>query len=172
MVRSAAEWKTHPQAAAIAALPLMEIVKIGDARPSRCPKGDRPLHGIRVVDITRVLAGPTCARTLAEHGAEVMKITAAHLPNLGYQEWDTGHGKLSAQLDLRDPAQLETLRGLIRQADVFSQGYRPGTPRRARPLARGARRRCGPASSMSRCRRSGTTGRGRRGAASTPWCRR
>jgi crotonobetainyl-CoA:carnitine CoA-transferase CaiB-like acyl-CoA transferase len=127
MVRSAAEWKTHPQAAAIAALPLLEIVKIGDAPVEPLPKGDRPLSGIRVVDITRVLAGPTCARTLAEHGADVMKITAAHLPNLGYQEWDTGHGKLSAQLDLRDPVQLETLRGLIGQADVFSQGYRPGT---------------------------------------------
>src|SRR5204863_1348173 len=44
-----------------------------------------------------------------------------------YQEWDTGHGKLSAQLDLREPAALETLRGLIGQADVFSQGYRPGS---------------------------------------------
>jgi crotonobetainyl-CoA:carnitine CoA-transferase CaiB-like acyl-CoA transferase len=106
MVRSAEEWKTHPQAAAIAALPLLEIEKIGDAPVSPLPKGDRPLSGIKVVDITRVLAGPTCARTLAEHGADVMKITAAHLPNLGYQEWDTGHGKLSAQLDLRDPAQL------------------------------------------------------------------
>ena len=127
MVRNAAEWKTHPQAAAIAALPLMEIEKIGDAPVEPLPKGDRPLSGIKVVDITRVLAGPTGARTLAEHGAEVMKITAAHLPNLGYQEWDTGHGKLSAQLDLRDPSQLETLLGLIRQADVFSQGYRPGT---------------------------------------------
>lgn len=127
MVRSAAEWKTHPQAAAIAALPLIEIVRIGDSPPEPLPVGDRPLHGIRVVDITRVLAGPTCARTLAEHGAEVMKVTASHLPNLGYQEWDTGHGKLSTQLDLRDPAQLETLRGLIAQADVFSQGYRPGT---------------------------------------------
>jgi crotonobetainyl-CoA:carnitine CoA-transferase CaiB-like acyl-CoA transferase len=127
MVRSAEEWKTHPQAAAIAALPLLEIEKIGDAPVAPLPKGDRPLSGIRVVDITRVLAGPTCARTLAEHGADVMKITAAHLPNLGYQEWDTGHGKLSAQLDLRDPSQLETLRGLIGQADVFSQGYRPGT---------------------------------------------
>lgn len=127
MVRSAQEWKTHPQAAAIASLPLLEIEKIGDAPVESLPKGDRPLSGIRVVDITRVLAGPTCARTLAEHGADVMKITAAHLPNLGYQEWDTGHGKLSAQLDLRDPAQLETLRGLIGQADVFSQGYRPGT---------------------------------------------
>ena len=127
MVRSAEEWKSHPQAAAIAALPLLEIEKIGDAPVEPLPKGGRPLSGIRVVDITRVLAGPTCARTLAEHGADVMKITAAHLPNLGYQEWDTGHGKLSAQLDLRDPAQLETLRGLIGQADVFSQGYRPGT---------------------------------------------
>ena len=99
MVRSAEEWKTHPQAAAIASLPLLEIEKIGDAPFEPLPKGDRPLSGIRVVDITRVLAGPTCARTLAEHGADVMKITAAHLPNLGYQEWDTGHGKLSAQLD-------------------------------------------------------------------------
>jgi crotonobetainyl-CoA:carnitine CoA-transferase CaiB-like acyl-CoA transferase len=126
MVRSAAEWKSHPQAAAIASLPLLEIVKIGDAPVEPLPKGDRPLSGIKVVDITRVLAGPTCARTLAEHGADVMKVTAAHLPNLGYQEWDTGHGKLSAQLDLRDPGQLETLRGLIGQADVFSQGYRPG----------------------------------------------
>jgi crotonobetainyl-CoA:carnitine CoA-transferase CaiB-like acyl-CoA transferase len=80
-----------------------------------------------VLDLTRVLAGPTCARTLAEHGADVMKISAQHLPNLGYQEWDTGHGKLSAQLDLRLPSDLEILRGLVRQADVFSQGYRPGT---------------------------------------------
>ena len=127
MVRSAGEWAAHPQARAIASLPVIEIVKIGDSPPEPLPAGDRPLHGIRVIDITRVLAGPTCARTLAEHGAEVMKITAGHLPNLGYQEWDTGHGKLSAQLDLREAAALDTLRGLIRQADVFSQGYRPGS---------------------------------------------
>ena len=127
MVRSQAEWARHPQAAAIAALPLMEIVRIGDSPPEPLPAGDRPLSGVRVLDLTRVLAGPTCARTLAEHGADVMKITAAHLPNLGYQEWDTGHGKLSAQLDLRAPGDLETLRGLAREADVFSQGYRPGS---------------------------------------------
>jgi crotonobetainyl-CoA:carnitine CoA-transferase CaiB-like acyl-CoA transferase len=127
MVRGADEWRTHPQATAIATLPLMEIVKIGDSAPEPLPAGDRPLHGIRVVDITRVLAGPTCARTLAEHGAEVMKVTAGHLPNLGYQEWDTGHGKLSTQLDLRDPDQLAKLRTLISRADVFSQGYRPGS---------------------------------------------
>ncbi|HVZ10171.1 CoA transferase [Rhodopila sp.] len=127
MVRSMAEWRDHPQAAAIADLPLMEIIRIGDSPAEPLPEGDRPLSGIRVLDLTRVLAGPTGARTLAEHGAEVMKITAAHLPNLGYQEWDTGHGKLSARLDLREPAQLETLKGLVRQSDVFSQGYRPGT---------------------------------------------
>ena len=125
MVRSHAEWAKHPQAAAIAALPLLEIIRIGDSAPEPLPAGNRPLSGIRVLDLTRVLAGPTCARTLAEHGADVLKITAKHLPNLGYQEWDTGHGKLSANLDLREAADVETLRGLVRQSDVFSQGYRP-----------------------------------------------
>jgi crotonobetainyl-CoA:carnitine CoA-transferase CaiB-like acyl-CoA transferase len=127
MVRSMAEWADHPQAAAIAALPLMEIIRVGDSDPEPLPAGDRPLSGIRVVDITRVLAGPTCARTLAEHGADVMKISAEHLPNLGYQEFDTGHGKLSTYLDLRSPGDVDTLIGLVREADVFSQGYRPGT---------------------------------------------
>jgi hypothetical protein len=126
-VRSKAEWADHPQAAAIAGLPLMEIVRIGDSPPEPLPAGDRPLSGVRVLDLTRVLAGPTCARTLAEHGADVLKVSAAHLPNLGYQEFDTGHGKLSAYLDLREQRDVETLLGLVRQADVFSQGYRPGT---------------------------------------------
>src|SRR5499433_1620963 len=127
MVRTMDEWARHPQAQALATLPLFEIVKIGEAPPEKLPDGDRPLSGIRVLDLTRVLAGPTCARTLAEHGADVLKITAAHLPNLGYQEYDTGHGKLSAHLDLREPKDVETLRALVREGDVFSQGYRPGT---------------------------------------------
>ena len=127
MVRTMDEWGQHPQAAAIASLPLLEIVKIGDSPPEKLPEGDRPLSGVRVLDLTRVLAGPTCARTLAEHGADVLKITAPHLPSRGEQEYDTGHGKLSAQLDLREPEDLETLRGLVRDSDVFSQGYRPGT---------------------------------------------
>jgi crotonobetainyl-CoA:carnitine CoA-transferase CaiB-like acyl-CoA transferase len=127
MVRSMAEWAKHPQGAAVATLPLMEILKIGDSPSEKLPEGDRPLSGIRVLDLTRVLAGPTCARTLAEHGADVLKITAAHLPSLGYQEHDTGHGKLSACLDLREKKDVEILRGLAREADVFSQGYRPGT---------------------------------------------
>src|SRR6266436_6801073 len=127
MVRSTEEWARHPQGIAIASLPVMEIGKIGDAPVEKLPPGDRPLSGVRVLDLTRVLAGPTCARTLAEHGADVLKITAPHLPNIGYQEFDTGHGKLSAHLDLRQPKDLAILRDLVRETDVFSQGYRPGT---------------------------------------------
>ena len=126
MARSMEEWARHPQSAAVASLPLLEIEKIGDSPPEALPDGSRPLSGIRVLDLTRVLAGPTCARTLAEHGADVMKITAPHLPSIPAQEYDTGHGKLSAHLDLRQPDDLETMRGLARESDIFSQGYRPG----------------------------------------------
>ena len=127
MVRTMAEWAQHPQGVAVASLPLLEIVKIGDSPSEKLPDGDRPLSGIRVLDLTRVLAGPTCARTLAEHGADVLKVTGAHLPSIGHQEYDTGHVKLSTHLDLREPDDLEIMRGLVREADVFSQGYRPGT---------------------------------------------
>ncbi len=127
MVRTMDEWARHPQAAAVASLPLLEVIRIGDAPPEPLPDGHRPLSGVRVLDLTRVLAGPTCGRTLAEHGADVMKVTAPHLPSLGYQEYATGLGKLSTYLDLREARDMETLRSLILEADVFSQGYRPGT---------------------------------------------
>lgn len=126
LARGAVEWAAHPHAAAVAAQPLLEILRIGDAPPLPLPAGDRPLAGVRVLDLTRVLAGPTCARTLAEHGADVLKITAAHLPDSGAIELDTGLGKLAAHLDLRSAQGVETLRGLLRSADVFSQSYRPG----------------------------------------------
>jgi crotonobetainyl-CoA:carnitine CoA-transferase CaiB-like acyl-CoA transferase len=124
--RTHAEWAAHPHASAIRDLPVVEIIRIGDAPPRPLPDGPRPLSGVRALDLTRVIAGPTCARTLAEHGADVLKITRADLPHSGELDLETGIGKLSAHLDLRDPAQAETLRGLIRTADVFSQSYRPG----------------------------------------------
>ncbi|MGH8687408.1 MAG: CoA transferase [Burkholderiales bacterium] len=127
LVRSLDEWLAHPHSSAVAGQTLLEIERIGDAPPMPLPKGDRPLSGIRVLDLTRVLAGPTCARTLAEHGADVMKITAKHLPDSGDIDLDTGLGKLSAQIDLREAKGLETLRTLAKTTDVFSQSYRPGT---------------------------------------------
>jgi crotonobetainyl-CoA:carnitine CoA-transferase CaiB-like acyl-CoA transferase len=126
LARSAREWALHPQSAAVAAEPLLEILRIGDAPPEPLPSGARPLEGVRVLDLTRVLAGPTCARTLAEHGAEVLKISAPHLPDSGAFELDTGIGKRAAHLDLRDAQDAATLRSLASSADVFSQSYRPG----------------------------------------------
>src|SRR4051812_12778827 len=99
----------------------------GSAPPACRPgRAERPLAGVRVLDLTRVLAGPTCAKSLAEHGADVLKISAAHLPDSGLVEMDTGIGKLSARLDLRTHEGAARLRELVKSADVFSQSYRPG----------------------------------------------
>jgi crotonobetainyl-CoA:carnitine CoA-transferase CaiB-like acyl-CoA transferase len=126
-VRSEAEWRALPQMHAVASLPLLEITRIGDAPPRPLPKGDRPLSGVRVLDLTRVLAGPTCARTLAEHGADVLRVTRKDLADMGMTDFDTGVGKLNTHIDLRNPAEAEIMRELVRTCDVFSQSYRPGT---------------------------------------------
>ena len=125
-VRSHEQWASHVQALAVATQPLIEIERIGDAPREPLPKAPRPLSGVRVLDLTRVLAGPTCARSLAEHGADVLKISAEHLPDSGMMDLDTGIGKLSARIDLRKPEGIATLQALARDADVFSQSYRPG----------------------------------------------
>jgi len=127
LARTAEEWAKHPHSAAVAAQPLLEIVKIGESKPEPLPAGKRPLSGVRVLDLTRVLAGPTCARTLAEHGADVLKIAGPHLPDSGSSEFDTGIGKLQAFLDLRIEKDKEKLSSLLESGDVFSQSFRPGT---------------------------------------------
>jgi crotonobetainyl-CoA:carnitine CoA-transferase CaiB-like acyl-CoA transferase len=127
LVRSRDEWNAHPHGIAVAKLPLIDMIKIGEAPARALPKGERPLSGVRVLDLTRVLAGPTSGRVLAENGAEVLHIAAQHLPYQTEILMDTGHGKRCAWLDLREPAGVETLSGLVREADVFTQGYRPGT---------------------------------------------
>jgi len=127
MMRPFAEWDAHPQGRAVAASPLFTIERIGEAPPTPLPRsGERPLSGLRVLDLTRVIAGPVCGRTLAAHGADVLRVTAAHLPAIETLDIDTGRGKLSTQIDLRAAPGAEALRRLAAQADVFVQGYRPG----------------------------------------------
>ena len=126
MVRAPAEWQQHPQARAVATLPLFEIVRIGDAPAEAAGRGERPLSGVRVLDLTRVIAGPVCGRTLAGHGADVLLVTAEHLPAIEVHLMDGGFGKRSARLDLRRADHLEQLRVLMRHADVVCQSYRPG----------------------------------------------
>jgi crotonobetainyl-CoA:carnitine CoA-transferase CaiB-like acyl-CoA transferase len=124
--RSFAEWDGHLQGRAIANLPLFSIDKVGDGPRLKLTPAERPLSGIKVLDLTRIIAGPVCGRALAGHGAEVLLVTAAHLPSMLPLVIDTGRGKLSATIDLRQSSGRETLAQLVRQADVFVQGYRPG----------------------------------------------
>jgi crotonobetainyl-CoA:carnitine CoA-transferase CaiB-like acyl-CoA transferase len=127
MVRTADEWAAHEQGRALAQLPLFSITKTGDSPPKPAGNGDtRPLGGLRVIDVTRVLAGPICARTLAEHGADVMRVGTSAVPDNPQMMRDTGHGKRSCDLDLASADGADALWRLVDGADVFSQGYRPG----------------------------------------------
>ena len=125
MIRTNEEWLQEPHGKILAAKPVVEIIKIGDSEPEPMPTGDRPLSGIRALDLTRILAGPITGRTLAEHGADVLMVSAPHLPQVWSYVADTSHGKRSCYLDLRDESEKQTLLDLVKTADVFSQGYRP-----------------------------------------------
>ena len=144
MMRKPEEWAVHPQGAAIAGLPLVTIERIGEAPARPRSVGERPLSGVRVLDFTRIIAGPVCGRTLASHGANVLLVTAPHLPSSEPLVIDTGRGKLSCSLDLRRADERARAEALLAEADVLVQGYRPGaiaghglTPERAAELRPG-----------------------------------
>jgi len=133
MMRSHEEWSASPHAKALAELPLLSIEKIGEAAPKPWPKtwtssiegGDRPLAGVRVLDLSRVIAGPVAGRTLAVHGADVLLISGPDLPAIPWLTIDTGRGKLSSFVELKSEQGRDVFRGLLAQADIVSQGYRP-----------------------------------------------
>lgn len=84
----------------------------------------RPLQGVRVLDLPRVIAGPVATRALALLGADVLRVDPPGLPEIPWQFTDTGQGKHSTLLDLRTAsAQWENL---LDTADVLVTGYRPG----------------------------------------------
>lgn len=125
-MRTRTEWMSHPQGEAVAGLPLVELTRVGECAPVPVRPADRPLAGLRVLDLTRVIAGPVCGRTLAAHGAEVLRVGAGHLPTIPLLVIDTGFGKRFCHIDLREEAGRDGLRGLLAEADVFVQAYRPG----------------------------------------------
>jgi crotonobetainyl-CoA:carnitine CoA-transferase CaiB-like acyl-CoA transferase len=125
MMRSHDEWSDLPHAKALAELPLVSIEKIGEAAPRPWPGGDRPLAGLRVLDLSRVIAGPVAGRTLAVHGADVLLVSGPDLPAIPWLTIDTGRGKLTSFVDLKSEQGRGSLRDLLAGADIFSQGYRP-----------------------------------------------
>src|SRR6478609_6918615 len=122
MMRSHDEWSALPQAKALAALPTVSIEKIGEAAPRSWPAGDRPLAGLRVLDLSRVIAGPVAGRTLAAHGADVLLVSGPTLPAIPWLTIDTGRGKLTSFIELKSEQGRATLRALLAQVDIFSQG--------------------------------------------------
>jgi crotonobetainyl-CoA:carnitine CoA-transferase CaiB-like acyl-CoA transferase len=80
---------------------------------------------VRVLDLSRVIAGPVAGRTLAAHGADVLLISGPGLPAIPWLTIDTGRGKLSSFVDLKSEQGRGVVRDLLAQADIFSQGYRP-----------------------------------------------
>ena len=127
-MRSHEDWLRHPQSQALAGLPLVEIERIGEAPPLPWPTlavASRPLESLRVLDLTRILAGPVAGRTLAAYGADVMLVNSPNLPNIDAIA-DTSRGKRSALADLRTAAGAAALRSALADSHVFLQGYRPG----------------------------------------------
>ncbi|GGV47504.1 CoA transferase [Streptomyces spectabilis] len=129
-LRTPREWAAHPQATAVAGLPLVARERLGGGAPRALPPlVDGPLlpaSGVRVLDLTRVIAGPVATRTLALLGADVLRLDPPHCPELPDQHADTGFGKRSTTLDLGGRAGLRTLDELLAGADVVVTGYRPG----------------------------------------------
>eukprot|EP00012_Vannella_robusta_P014289 CAMPEP_0206210422 /NCGR_PEP_ID=MMETSP0166-20121206/17525_1 /ASSEMBLY_ACC=CAM_ASM_000260 /TAXON_ID=95228 /ORGANISM="Vannella robusta, Strain DIVA3 518/3/11/1/6" /LENGTH=456 /DNA_ID=CAMNT_0053632067 /DNA_START=618 /DNA_END=1985 /DNA_ORIENTATION=+ len=127
-VRTVCEWRKHPQFIAISALPLLDITKIGESPAELGATSDTafPLSGIKVLDLSRVLAGPVGCKLMAQLGADVLKIVAEHLPYVHSLVPDTNIGKRSTFIDIRTPAGKSKLLELVKQSDVFFQAYRPG----------------------------------------------
>jgi crotonobetainyl-CoA:carnitine CoA-transferase CaiB-like acyl-CoA transferase len=126
MMRRFDEWDAHPHAAAVAGEPLIRLARLDSAPPRPWPLGERPLQGFRVLEMTRVIAGPVAGRTLAAHGAEVLRVIGPHLPTIPSLDIDSGRGKRSAVADLRRPEDRARLQSVVGDGDVVLNAYRPG----------------------------------------------
>ncbi|MEM7363291.1 MAG: CoA transferase [Pseudomonadota bacterium] len=127
LIRDQASWAAHEQGMAMRDIPVVEFERLDDCEPVPMGSGTTPLEGVRVLDLTRVLAGPTCARMLGEFGADVLHVDGPNLPDLRAGQADTSHGKRMTYLDLDTTEGQSKLLDLASSADVFVQSYRTGS---------------------------------------------
>lgn len=125
-VRTRAEWQATPQAKALTGRPVIEMTQTDGPAANLPAQAATALQGIRVLDFTRVIAGPMAGRTLAEWGGDVLRISGPGLASIPSLVIDTGFGKRAAELDLKSPDGLARARQLAGSGDVVIDGYRPG----------------------------------------------
>ena len=162
-VRTLEEWDAHPHAVATRDLPPLSVTRIGAAGTGHASTAggstvggatvggassdserDDPLSGVRVLDCSRVLAGPVAGQMLAGFGADVLRAGADHLPSVPVGVMSTGFGKRNTSVDLRTERGAREMSALLGQTDVWIDAYRPGamaghgfTPERAAELRPG-----------------------------------
>ena len=127
VLRTREQWACHPHGRAVNTLPPFELARVGESPPRTLPPAAAALSEIRVLDLSRVIAGPVAARVLAAHGASVIRVGSQSLEQIPQLWVDTGFGKRSVQLDINSADDRATLRHLASDADVIIQAYRPGS---------------------------------------------
>ncbi|HMJ13895.1 MAG TPA: CoA transferase, partial [Polyangiaceae bacterium] len=123
-LRSAQDFALHPQGQALEREPLFATKKRALERELRVDHGERPLSGLRVLDLTRVIAGPVCTRFLAAYGADVLRVDPPGFQEVGALLVETTAGKRRTFLDLRRDADRARFEALVEQAHVIVHGYR------------------------------------------------
>jgi crotonobetainyl-CoA:carnitine CoA-transferase CaiB-like acyl-CoA transferase len=131
MLRSREEWEASPVGKAVVAMPLVKVAKVAAAGPRRLPPADPargPLSGIKVLDLTHIIAGPACTRLLAEYGADVLLVRRGGFgaQEQSFLEFDGWAGKRSIQLDFNVASELARAKELVREADIVISSYQQG----------------------------------------------